>query len=68
MIQYGFDSKVLAACLVVVMSALILPSPEPGASGVKVAGIAMPSTCILHLTTGMDCPFCGMTRSQITAS
>jgi hypothetical protein len=59
------DLAVLALAGVIVAAAAALPPPAPGAAGLSIHGMTMASTCILHVLTGMDCPFCGMTRSMV---
>lgn len=51
---------VLAATVLLI--AFLLPMPQNG----TIAGL--PSVCTFHLTTGLPCPGCGLTRSVVSCA
>jgi hypothetical protein len=54
------EALVLAICLAVVVSAMIL---TPGPDYVSFLGIDIPVSCGFRRATGYNCPGCGLTRS-----
>jgi len=59
------DLVIFGACVTMAAAACLLPAPPSHAPGLALAGFTLPSTCLLHLATGSDCPLCGLTRSLV---
>jgi hypothetical protein len=61
----GPDAKIFAACAALIALALAWPAPAPRDPGLRLAGGFLTSTCILRTVTGVECPFCGLSRSLV---
>jgi hypothetical protein len=61
----GSDIKIFAACAALAAAALLLPAPGRSDPGLRLAGRLLTSTCLLRTVTGIECPFCGLSRSLV---
>ncbi len=63
----GTHIVVLALCLGALAMAAVLEPARPD-KPVTLAGAVLPPMCMMRLTTGVDCPGCGLTRSWVSAA
>jgi len=57
---------VLAVCLAMLAAGFAL-EPARDERPVALAGFALPPLCMMKMSTGLDCPGCGLTRSWVSA-
>jgi len=53
--------------LAVAVVAVVVPPVAPGQETLRLAGVPLPTMCMLRAATGMPCAGCGLTRSWIAA-
>ena len=64
-VAVGYHRTVLGVSAVILVACLLLRTSTGGHVRVPLVGISMPGLCLWRLSTGVECPGCGLTRCFI---